>query len=101
MTARVSADSLRLSIVLATDTYETLRPVIQSLRRQIDREHLEIVIIAPGESLGRIELVSVGWVRRCAGRGGFHTAVAAACTCGRGARRIDTDRVCRRDTLLS
>ena len=54
--ARVSADSLRLSIVLATDTYETLRPVIQSLRRQIDREHLEIVIIAPGESLGRIDL---------------------------------------------
>ena len=27
MTARVSADLLRLSIVLATDTYETLRPV--------------------------------------------------------------------------
>ena len=55
MTARVSADSLRLSIVLATDTYETLRPVIQSLRRQIDCEHLEIVIIAPDESLGRID----------------------------------------------
>ena len=55
MTARVSAEnSLRLSILLATDTYETLRPVIQSLRRQIDREHLEIVIIAPGESLGLI-----------------------------------------------
>ena len=101
MTARVSADSLRLSIVLATDTYETLRPVIQSLRRQIDREHLEIVIIAPGESLGRIDFDSVGWVRRCAGRGDFPTAVAAAGTCGGGARRIDTDRVCRRDTLLS
>jgi len=41
MTARASADSLRLSIVLATDTYETLRP--------------EIVIIAPGESLVRID----------------------------------------------
>jgi hypothetical protein len=69
MTARVSADSLRLSIVSATDTYETLRPVIQSLRRQIDREHLEIVIIAPGESLVRI-------VRKPDGR---LTAQASAC----------------------
>ena len=59
MTARVSADALRLSIVLATDTYETLRPVIRSLRRQIDREHLEIVIIALGESLGQINLAQL------------------------------------------
>jgi Glycosyl transferase family 2 len=66
MTARVSADPLRLSIVLATDTYETLRPVIQCLRRQIDQDHLEIVIIAPGENLERIDssqLAGFGAVR--------------------------------------
>jgi len=66
MTVRVSANSLRLSIVLATDTYETLRPVIQSLRRQIGRAQLEIIIIAPSESLGQIdsaELDGFGAVR--------------------------------------
>ena len=101
MTAHVSANLLRLSIVLATDTYETLRPVIRSPRRQIDREQFEIVIIAPSENLGQIELVSVGWVRRYAGFGGFLTDVIVACPCAWGTRRIGTDCVCRRDTLLS
>jgi hypothetical protein len=55
MTDHRSTDSLRLSIVLATDTYDTLRPVLTSLRRQIDREHLEIVIVAPAETLGHID----------------------------------------------
>jgi hypothetical protein len=55
MTEPASVRPLRLSIVLATDTYETLRPVIASLRRHVDREHLEIVIVAPPESLGRID----------------------------------------------
>ena len=53
MTEPASVRPLRLSIVLATDTYETLRPVIASLRRHVDREQLEIVIVAPPESLGR------------------------------------------------
>jgi hypothetical protein len=55
MIDRASVDSLRLSIVLATDTYDTVRPVIASLGRQIDREQLEIVIIAPAGSLGRLD----------------------------------------------
>ena len=55
----------RLSIVFATDTYDTLRPVISSLRRQIDREQLEIVIVAPSESFGRVapQLSGFGAVR--------------------------------------
>jgi hypothetical protein len=50
---------------LATDTYDTLRPVIGSLRRQIDREQLELVIVAPPESLGPVdgELNGFGAVR--------------------------------------
>lgn len=56
MTSGASARPLRLSIVLATDTYDTLRPVIASLRRQIDREQLEIIIVAPPETLGRIDV---------------------------------------------
>jgi hypothetical protein len=55
MTDRPSSHVLRLSIVLATDTYDTLRPVIASLRRQVDREQLEIVIVAPPGSLGQID----------------------------------------------
>jgi hypothetical protein len=55
MSDRASAHELRLSIVLATDTYETLRPVIASLGRQVDREELEIVIVAPPRTLGQID----------------------------------------------
>jgi len=55
MTNGASVRPLRLSIVLATDTYDTLRPVIASLRRQINREQLEIVIVAPAETLGHID----------------------------------------------
>jgi hypothetical protein len=69
-----------LSIVLATDTYKTPRPVIQSRRRQIDHEHLEIVIIAPGESLVRIDssqLEGFGTVRIVAVS--TRTAQASAC----------------------
>ena len=84
-----------MSIVLATDTYDTLRPVLTSLRHQIDREQLEIVIVAPDESLGR--LTPPNWMGSvlCASYG-FCTAVAAACTCRRGSRRIGADRLCRR-----
>jgi hypothetical protein len=55
MTDHASVRSPRLSIVLATDTYETLRPVMASLRRQIDRSSLEVVIVAPPQSLGQID----------------------------------------------
>lgn len=37
----------RLSIILATDTWPTIRPVVDRLRKQTVREHLEVVLIAP------------------------------------------------------
>ena len=37
----------RLSVILATDTYETIRGVVERLRRQTVREQIEIVVIAP------------------------------------------------------
>lgn len=37
----------RLAVVLATDTYETVRPVIRHLREQSERARLEVVIVAP------------------------------------------------------
>ena len=40
-------NSARLSVVLATDTYETIRPVVDRLRRQTIRAHLEVVLVGP------------------------------------------------------
>ena len=37
----------RLAVVLATDTYETVRPVMRHLREQSARARLEVVIVAP------------------------------------------------------
>jgi hypothetical protein len=48
MTARVSADSLRLSVVLATDKYETIRPVLSALRRQASAREIEPIIVLLG-----------------------------------------------------
>jgi hypothetical protein len=43
----------RMSVILATDCYETIRPVVQHLRRQTVQEQLELVVVAPaGQSLG-------------------------------------------------
>jgi hypothetical protein len=39
--------SARLSVVLATDTYETVRPVVERLRRQTIRTQLEVVLVGP------------------------------------------------------
>jgi hypothetical protein len=42
-----------MSIILATDRYETIRPVVHHLRRQTVRGQLEIVMVTPNqESLG-------------------------------------------------
>ena len=38
----------RLSVVLATDSYETIRPVMRHLQRQTIRDQIEIVIVAEG-----------------------------------------------------
>jgi hypothetical protein len=50
---RSDAGEARMSIILATDCYETIRPVVHHLRRQTVRGQLEIVIVTPDpESLG-------------------------------------------------
>lgn len=38
----------RLSIVLATDTAETIRPVVEHLQQQTFRDELELVLVSPG-----------------------------------------------------
>src|SRR5262245_1426121 len=44
-----------MSVVLPTDTYETIRTVIQHLSRQTVRDQLEILIVTPrSESLGLV-----------------------------------------------
>jgi hypothetical protein len=63
MSASTTASAPRMSIVLATDAYDTLRPVIACLRRQTDRAQLEIVIVAPTESVDWAELSVFGAVR--------------------------------------
>jgi len=37
----------RLSVILATDSYETVRTVIERLRRQTLRQDIELVVVAP------------------------------------------------------
>ena len=56
MTARVSTDSLRLSIVLATDTYETIRPVLSALRRQACAREIEPIIVLLGGDVTSVRL---------------------------------------------
>lgn len=56
MTARVSIDSLRLSIVLATDTYETIRPVLAALRRQASAREIEPIVVLLGGDATAVRL---------------------------------------------
>ncbi|MEP7365845.1 MAG: hypothetical protein ABI972_21535 [Acidobacteriota bacterium] len=37
----------KLSVILATDTYQTIRPVIDRLRAQTSRAEIELVLVAP------------------------------------------------------
>ncbi len=47
------ARSARMSVILPTDVYETIRGVVRRLRQQTVRDQLEIVIVAPvGAPLG-------------------------------------------------
>src|SRR5262245_46090250 len=49
----MTPDRPAISVVLSTDRYETIRPVVECLRRQTIKDRLELVIIAPSsESLG-------------------------------------------------
>ena len=56
MTARVPTDSLRLSIVLATDTYETIRPVLSALSRQACARKIEPIIVLLGGDVTSVRL---------------------------------------------
>jgi hypothetical protein len=47
----MSAQAPKLSVILATDTYQTIRPVIDRLRKQTARDRIEVVLIAPSADL--------------------------------------------------
>ncbi len=55
MNADTPSGSPHLSIVLATDTYDTLRPVIAKLRRQTAIASIELVIVAPATTVGPVQ----------------------------------------------
>ena len=45
----------RVSVILATDTYGTIRPVIERVRRRTVRQQLELVMVAPSaEAVGPV-----------------------------------------------
>ena len=79
LTRKYATDPERPAIwvILGTDTYETIRPVVECLRRQIVKDRVELVIIAPrraslgmsdtdGEGLAAVRFVEVGDVSRLA-----------------------------------
>lgn len=50
-----SAGGLALSVVLPTDTWETIRPVIERLRRQTLPERVEVVLVVPSGRAAGVE----------------------------------------------
>jgi hypothetical protein len=68
----MSADrALDVSVVLPTDTWETIRPVVERLRRQTSPGRIEVILVVPSErtaglermsrdGLGRVVVVEVG-----------------------------------------
>jgi hypothetical protein len=46
----VTPERPAISVILGTDLYETVRPVVECLRRQTVKDRLELVIIAPRRS---------------------------------------------------
>jgi hypothetical protein len=73
----MTPESPAISVILGTDLYETVRPVVECLRRQTVKDRLELVIIAPrrsslgmsdadGEGLAAVRFVEVGDVSRLA-----------------------------------
>ncbi len=68
------ASGVLMSVILATDTFDTIRPVVRHLRQQTIRDRLEIVIVAPDidsvakdatelEGFGAVRLVRVEKLR--------------------------------------
>jgi len=85
----MTPESPAISVILGTDLYETVRPVVECLRRQTVKDRLELVIIAPrrsslgmsdadGEGLAAVRFVEVGDVSRLAvaRAAGVHAATA-------------------------
>jgi hypothetical protein len=56
-TAAANGDP-QLSVILATDTYETIRGVLERLRRQTVRERLEVVLVVPEAARANLERVN-------------------------------------------
>ena len=48
-----------LAVVLATDCFATIRPVIAALRRQEVRSRIELVLVAPPGGLSDMEATQV------------------------------------------
>ena len=67
-----SPSAPRVSIVLATDSYDTLRPVIASLGKQPDRADFEVLIIGTAESLGAVD-----WSQSAVAVGSLHEVLPA------------------------
>jgi hypothetical protein len=74
----VTSPTPALSVVLATDTFDTIQPVVACLSRQTVRSQLELIILAttrsalePGhsalEGFGRVQLIEVGPFQEFAG----------------------------------
>jgi hypothetical protein len=68
------ASGALMSVILATDTFDTIRPVVRHLRQQTVRDRLEIVIVAPDigaiakdaaelDGFGAVRLVQVDSLR--------------------------------------
>ena len=98
VTARVPTNSLRLSIVLATDTYETIRPVLSALRRQSCAREIEPIIVLLGGGATAVRLRRPECVPSCEGRPQREPS-------SRGARRgnpcrVGSNRVHRRNALV-
>ena len=94
---RASPTAPRVTIVLATDSYDTLRPVIASLGQQPDRADFEVLVIGTAEEPRRDRLVAVERLRR-----GPRRTRACAIFAGRRPRRrrsgrLGADRLYRRN----
>jgi hypothetical protein len=85
----VTPERPAISVILGTDLYETVRPVVECLRRQTVKDRVELVIIAPrraslgmsdadGEGLAAVRFVEVGDVSllAVARAAGVHAATA-------------------------
>ena len=87
----------RLSVVLATDVYDTVRPVVAALQRQRLAAEIELVIVLPASAQGGVPREELHGVWPHSGRrGGLHGGARRG-PGRRHPRRIGPDRLHRRD----